>query len=195
MIKDHIRLLMIVLLLVIVMFSLFACLPSQSIELSQESFEEQSYPVSGSMSSVVDTTDDYGYPIDESQLDIEYYPENLEIPAPGQNTGVVTGRLLSINEEPYLAPALYLGKFINPSEPNADLPQVMSVTTATDPLAIQALDGTFLFTDVEPGQYGLLLWSPMNLIPVRDLNSTQDDNIIITVIAGEVTDLGDMLIE
>jgi len=54
--------------------------------------------------------------------------------------------------------------------------------------------GKFIFLDVEPGQYGLIIWTPMNLILVSEVSNPQLENIFI-VTAGEITDLGTIIIE
>lgn len=134
---------------------------------------------------------DAGYPVDRAEGDVyEEYPLSIEIPTPSGGKGVVTGQLVfSANQEPYLAPALYLGSYMQPEEDSGNLPQAISVTIETDPKAIQAQDGTFVFSDVEPGRYALFIWTPMNLMLIRDLEGSAGDYTFV-VAPGEILDLG-----
>jgi hypothetical protein len=146
---------------------------------------------------LVEVTGDTGYPIDEAEIKDYYeeYPLSVEIQTPTSDKGVVTGRLVtSANQEPYLAPALYLGNYLQPEEDREDIPQAISIATETDPKAIQAQDGTFVFSNVEPGEYALFIWTPMSLILVSDLDNFQGEKIII-VTAGEILDLGTINID
>jgi hypothetical protein len=50
-----------------------------------------------------------------------------------------------------------------------------------------------MFTDIEPGEYRLFLWSPMSLVLIKDVVTSEE--IVIFVTAGEITDLGDVVIQ
>ena len=137
-----------------------------------------------------------GYPILDQTSELkDYYPEELEIPEPGAQTGIVIGRLLlNGTDKPYLAPGIYLGKEIsNKDSSNNSIPSVISISPSSDPLAIQAQDGSFMFTDIQPGEYRLFLWSPMSLVLVKDAITSEE--IVIFVTASEITDLGDIVIQ
>jgi hypothetical protein len=152
------------------------------------------YPISTSDYSSL--SEETGYPVSDQGKELkDYYPEQLEIPQPDDQTGIVIGRLLdNASGEPYLAPGVYLGKEIsNKNKSNSSVPSVISLSPSSDPLATQAQDGSFLFTDIEPGEYRLFLWSPMSLVLVKDLKTSEE--IIIFVSAGEITDLGDIFIQ
>lgn len=176
---------------------LLSCKPDPLHEETTDALLPLAYPSSTETTLIENSDIDYGYPINEvQQYEIEYYPEVVVIPEPEQKTGVVFGRLLSANSnEPYLAPALYLGKLINPEETNENLPKAFSVTSEIAPKALQALNGTFVFTDVDPGPYGLFIWSPMGYFLVNDVTNVEDDQIIVIVTAGEQLDLGDIFVE
>jgi hypothetical protein len=116
-----------------------------------------------------------------------YYVTHLVVPTPSSGKAVVTGILLIGGEDkqPYLA-TLYLGPTIPPSTP--DYPPMISFSEKSDPLAVQDVDtGRFLFSDVSPGQYGMILWSPFGGNPLVDENG---DTILFSVNADEVKDLG-----
>ncbi len=115
------------------------------------------------------------------------YVSDLAIPTPSSGKAIVTGQLLVGGKggEPYLT-TLYLGPTLPPSTP--DYPPMISFSEATDKRAVQEVDtGRFLFTDVEPGQYAIIIWTPYGGNPLVDV---QDATILFTVNAGEVKDLG-----
>ena len=139
----------------------------------------------------------FGYPItnDETPDTFKSFPNTLEIPLPNDSSGIVTGKLIiESTNEPFLAPALYLGKIISINDANGiRTPVLLGISTDTDPKASQAKDGVFLFLSVEPGEYNLFIWSPMNLFPV-DYYSTSEGRNGIIVKPGELTDLGTIII-
>ena len=117
----------------------------------------------------------------------EYHVTNLVVPTPSSGKGVVTGRLLIGGEEghPYLA-TLYLASTIPPSTP--DYPPMISYSEENDPIAVQDVNtGRFLFSDVAPGQYAIIIWSPLGGFPLVDKEGA---SVIFTVSADEVKDLG-----
>jgi hypothetical protein len=153
------------------------------------------YPISTQVYSN-STKDDSAYPISIPTESLEnYYAEQLTIPEPDPEKGIVTGRLLLYStEEPYLAPGIYLGKEItDQSTSDETLPSVVSISPGSDPIATQAQDGTFLFTEIDPGEYRIFLWSPMSLVLLKDIFTSSE--IIVIVEPGEITDLGDIFIE
>jgi len=117
----------------------------------------------------------------------ENYVTKLVIPTPSSGKAVVTGQLLVGGEggEPYLA-TLYLGPTIPPSTP--DYPPMISFSETTDKRAVQEVGtGRFVFTDVTPGQYAIIIWTPYGGNPLVDTN---DATILFSVSADEVKDLG-----
>ncbi len=52
-------------------------------------------------------------------------------------------------------------------------------------------DGHFLVTDVPPGQYALILWTPHQSYPVIDPSDASRE-LVVTVTAGQVSDLGEL---
>lgn len=183
----------------ILIILLSACKPTQTILTTEEAPEEtvfSGYPGPDAIPDQQENIEDFGYPAFEQKPTIEYYPDSIVIPSPKPNTGVVTGRLLLLDtQEPFLAPALYLGEVINNANSGPNLPQVLSVTTGVDPVAVQSQNGIFVFSDINPGEYGIIIWTPMSLLPIRDVNSTENNIIIVKVDAGETTDLGDIFVE
>jgi hypothetical protein len=128
------------------------------------------------------------YPV--FQTGVESLPETLEIPVTNSETGIVMGKLLSISNDnkPYINVWLFLGNQIASNEDIKDAPVLVSISPTSDFHASQALDGGFLFTDVIPGKYSLVLWTPMNTSLLRD----EETNIYVSVEvkAGELVNLG-----
>jgi hypothetical protein len=117
----------------------------------------------------------------------ENFVTNLVIPTPNEGKAVITGQLLIGGEggEPYIA-TLYLGPTVAPSTPT--YPPMISFSEDTDLRAIQDVDtGRFVFTDVAPGQYAIILWTPYGGNPLVDENEA---TVMFSVSAGEVKDLG-----
>lgn len=136
-----------------------------------------------------------GYPGAETTLAVESsLPNTLSIPAPSTDSGIVTGVLLGESDNrPYIAPGLYLGKLIPSSDENSEVPPLIGLSTGSDPKAVQATDGAFLFTEVSPGEYIIIIWAPMSIVPIID-PETQSELIVI-VEAGKVTDLGTLFVD
>jgi hypothetical protein len=117
----------------------------------------------------------------------DYQVTNLVIPTPSSENGVVTGQLFVGGEggAPYIG-TLYLAKTLPPSTPG--YPPLIAFSEKSDQLGIQDVEtGKFLFTDVKPGQYAIIIWTPFGGNPLTDVKG---DSLIFTVNAGEVTDLG-----
>lgn len=112
----------------------------------------------------------------------------LDVPSPASGLGVVTGFLLVGGEggQPYFGNAVYLGHALAPSDPA--FPPMISLSESEDPLAVMDQTGRFLFVDVEPGTYGLVLWSPVGSAPMQD--PATGAYMIIEVKADQVIDLG-----
>jgi len=126
----------------------------------------------------------------ESPLEM---PEATELPSPPVPTpcagfGAVVGQLLTPGPggEPYLA-TLYLGRAVPPSQP--DYPPVIAFSEDTHPQAVQDADtGVFVFTDVLPGTYALVIWTPVANTVVQDPET--EATLLFEVTAGEISDLG-----
>jgi hypothetical protein len=174
-----------------------ACVENENNILQTESIISTVYPEPESTINSELANNQNSYPQNEdSSSNFDYYPEIVNIPTPNKDTGIVTGRILySSTQEPYLASALFLGKYIHPKEEIEGIPQMISINTEVSPKAIQAQDGTFVFTNVNPGDYGLFFWTPMGFIPVKESADSIDENIYIVITPGELIDLGTIRIE
>jgi hypothetical protein len=191
--KTKIHLNFFLFLLIFCSFLLSACEKNKTPESALESLISTTYPDINSSKNNNDNVNEI-YPIDEEYLNTrlnQEYPKTLIIPTPEQDTGIVFGKLVtSDSQEPYLAPMLYLGSYIHPEEEIEGMPRAFSLTTEVDPKAIQAQDGTFVFTNVPPGDYGLFIWTPMSLVLVKDSKNIKNENVVVIVQGGKLTDLG-----
>jgi hypothetical protein len=115
------------------------------------------------------------------------YVTQLVVPTPESGKAVITGKLLvgDENGKPYPA-SLYLASTLPPSTP--DYPPIIAFSEQTDQLALQDVDtGVFLFNNIVPGQYAIILWTPYGGNPLVDKNN---QTIMFTVNANELKDLG-----
>lgn len=117
-------------------------------------------------------------------------PTPIIIPTPGSDMGIVIGKLLTSDPDhkPYLA-SLYLGNTINPDKEG--FPPMVSLSEATDPLAVQDETGFFMFMNVKPGFYALIVWNPITSTVIQD--EKKENYRIFEVKPGETLDLGEVL--
>ena len=143
------------------------------------------YPVDATIDPEV-FSGDSGYPIDSPVAEAHVLQNDLEIPAPSNDTAIVHGILVSLSSgnEPYIAPTLYLGSIIT-TDTGVFLG---SISVNEDPEGLQASNGQFLFTDVPPGNYGLFIWTPVNAFIIKDEKTGEP--VVLEVTAGETIDLG-----
>lgn len=104
---------------------------------------------------------------------------------PSSGKATVRG-YIRITQSTVLLGELFLAKSVPTSEPGINL---LELDEATTPRALIERDsGQFIFTDIEPGEYGLIVWEPMNSFPVNDPDTQQ--TLFFEVKAGEIVDLG-----
>ena len=142
---------------------------------------------------------DFGsYPAPQAPEQIDprtRFPQGpLTIPPAKADTGVVRGRLIVADvavelalftEDIYLAPVIYM-------EGEIRLP-FLSLDESLDPkAALRSSDNEFVFTDVPPGEYGIIIHSPVSDTVVPDV---EYGFLIIEVVAGKVLDLGDLMLQ
>lgn len=136
-------------------------------------------------------TDAYPGPVSPTQDLMGAFPQAVNVPEPKEGLGVVTGRLIELStNQPYLAPTLILGTLVFASDPNA-APPLVGYSEETDPKATQDLSGKFIFTDIKPGSYGIVVWTPGSHTLVND---SQGNTVQVTVEAGKVVDLGNVYV-
>jgi hypothetical protein len=110
---------------------------------------------------------------------------NLSItPAPG--TGVVVGTLLDQNTlQPPPVTILYLEKSFD-----HDVPPVLYGPLNNQPRVDSSPDGSFSFASVAPGEYILVLYSPIDIYYAKQSDGRA---LLVQVQDGQVTDLGQVI--
>lgn len=152
---------------------------------------DEGYPITSSDAQYQSSNSNY--PAPDTTPYVLTYPDHLDTPQPSKNTGVVLGRLITDNgiTSPYLAPAIYLGRAIPADKP--EFPPLISLDIEIDPLAVQDKNGNFIFTSVQPGQYGLLLWSPYSQTLIVDPDN-EGFPLLIEVQQGSIVELGTIIV-
>ncbi|HSB65156.1 MAG TPA: hypothetical protein VLD65_01180, partial [Anaerolineales bacterium] len=117
----------------------------------------------------------------------QYFVDQLVVPSPGEGKAIITGQLLIDGDTSKpLITILYLSVVTPNSDPNK--PPVVNLKIDSDPIATQEIKtGKFVFSDVIPGQYALVIWSTSNFSVIEN---NAGDKLIIEPHANEVTDLG-----
>jgi hypothetical protein len=113
-------------------------------------------------------------------------------PTPSLGTGVVIGKLSSSSQTnfPYTAQDLYMGRLIPATQPNME--PAVAFTYGEDPATtVHNSDGTFAFTDVVPGTYALLIWTPGTSFVVE---APKGGLIKVVVETNKTTDLGTVVL-
>lgn len=126
------------------------------------------------------------YPSPEGGTIITATP--FTVPTPGSDTGVVTGKLVNVeNGEPMAFQTIYLGHkiYLTPGPGYTyGLQENSSPHTNTTP------DGEFAIGEVPPGEYILMIFTPFGASVVMQPNSDRELDVVI--VAGKVVDLGTM---
>jgi len=128
-------------------------------------------------------TDDGGdaiqSPLPTPQVDLPWDAE------PAEGAAIVRGRI-EIVQAGVLLGELYLAKAVPTTNPEVEL---LELDEDNSPRAqLDRSTGQFIFVDVEPGKYGLIVWEPMSSGPVPDPET--GETLFFEVSAGEVKDLG-----
>ena len=114
-----------------------------------------------------------------------------EIPVPSQDKGVLTGSLVQKGvdgnpDKPYEGLRVFLGSLIPSEDGKSTLARVNSLEA---PTTITDINGKFVFDDLEPDTYILVLQVPPNmLIKLNDPETGQD--MLVEIPGGKVTDIG-----
>jgi len=104
-------------------------------------------------------------------------------PTPG--TDILRGRI-EITSPTVLLGELFLAKAVSTSDPKVDL---LELDEANSPRALlNRKTGDFIFLNVEPGKYGLIVWEPMNSAPVNDPST--GETLFIELPPNHIVDVG-----
>jgi hypothetical protein len=146
----------------------------------------EGYPF-GPTSTPFDYSSEEGYPAPEATPYFLDLPDTIEIPEPGEETGVLVGQLLSPGPggEPYYG-TVYLARTITTDQEG--MPPIVAFSEGVDPSAEQDRTGRFVFKEIEPGTYALVIWTPVASTVISDLET--NEYRLFEIKAGEVTDVG-----
>jgi hypothetical protein len=111
---------------------------------------------------------------------------SLLIPTPGPESGVISGKILDSTTGKPFERNIFLSKNLTSDHP--ELPPLISFSYDSNPRAIQDDAGNFVFIDVPPGNYVLVLWSPADMDFVTEKGT--DKPLAIKVEQGKSLDLG-----
>ena len=159
---------------------------SESVSAENPTGETYPYPDSESSQAIYPAQNAYPYPEPSVVLDIESYATAGPVPTPASDKGVITGHLL-INGEPVSTVILYLADV---TKDDQGIERLAGFSRTSSPTAQVDLEGKFVFADVPPGRYGLVL----DTIHSAYLLHQPGEEIewLFEVIAGELLDLGNL---
>lgn len=124
-----------------------------------------------------------GYPEPNSDLGVELDATPGPVPEPSSSSGVVVG-VIQVNNEPIPNLTIYLAEVLTDGE---GLERVASYDRVMSPRAFTNEDGQFVFSNILPGRYGLVLDT---VLSAYLLHLPQEDTaMVITVEAGQVTEI------
>ena len=119
-----------------------------------------------------------------------FVPETPVPPTPGEGMGIVTGTLMrqlqGIPPSALADTTLFLAALL--TDESGQTSGLARLNEDTSPWVRTDEGGRFIFRDVAPGRYALIIKTPLTLQPVKDANTSRD--IVADVAAGDVVELG-----
>jgi hypothetical protein len=117
------------------------------------------------------------------------------IPTAAAGKGVVHGVLLHTNTQKPITEDEGIQLFLAPiMRSSNDAVTVAGLDKTTAPRALPDSNGTFVFTDVAPGEYALVLVTPLTESLIRDPADANRD-LIVKIAPDQTTDLGSLYIQ
>lgn len=134
------------------------------------------------------------YPEPQPEPTMPVSTEPLVVPAPSSNqVGVVTGTILRITEsgqqEPFTGGVIYLGPVLAADTGDEVM---VAVDKNTAPQSAFNIFGEFVFVDVPPGRYGLMVDVVQGTVLLNDPSGANNGDLIIEVVGGDTIDLGEL---
>lgn len=115
-------------------------------------------------------------------------------PQTSATTGAITGRIFINNEKGFRAiPGIIVG-LAEVLKGEDGVEKAAGYDPATAPTGEIGEDGTFVIDNVPPGRYGVILDAVTTSILAHEAENP-DNSLVITVEAGAVTDLGNLIYE
>lgn len=110
------------------------------------------------------------------------------VPAPGKDTGVVTGIAFSTKmNAPLPQVGVYLGEYMYLTPGPHYL---VTIREQGSPHTMSDDQGRFVIDQVPPGKYPLMLYTPFNSLVIPDAKGEKE--LVVEVKAGQVTDVGEI---
>lgn len=113
-------------------------------------------------------------------------------PQTSATTGAVTGRIFINNEKGFRAVTGILVGLAEVIKGEDGLEKAAGYDPATAPRGELRADGAFVLDNVPPGRYGIILDAVTTSLLAKEA-ANPDNSLVITVEAGQVTDLGDLV--
>ncbi|MFH1084400.1 MAG: hypothetical protein V1772_01375 [Chloroflexota bacterium] len=116
---------------------------------------------------------------------------NTPSPGKGNVIGAISRVPRGLPAEPMAGRALYLARLLENAQ--GQLAGIAGLDEKEAPLAVADDEGRFIFQDVEPGFYALIIKHPITLILAHDLLTDRD---VVTEVRPDITsDLGELQVE
>jgi len=128
----------------------------------------------------------YSPPYPEPDTEPEFYATPGSMPTPGSEWGIVTGRMLE-NGKPVVNLILYLAELLKDDKENE---AIASFDRVSSPRAYTDTEGRFVFSNIPPDRYGLVLDIVVDSYLLHHPDTEQQ--ILFYIAAGEKTDLGNL---
>lgn len=109
----------------------------------------------------------------------------------GVGVGSIEGRLISSSSGlPLQGQTVYLGEYL-PLDPGDEYLVTLEVEGSLNVKTNE--DGLFIISNVSPGNYPLLIWTPFRSLVIP--NDTLDKELNVVVLEGQTTQLGDLVVD
>ena len=124
----------------------------------------------------------------ESPIPTEEVVLPLFVPTPQPGTGIVIGSvIIETVGKPMASVEVFLGTPIGADEETP----LFGLDPSVAPSSVTDAYGRFVITDVPPGKYVVILWSPVNSIMARDVKNGTP--LVISVDDQRVVDVGELV--
>lgn len=137
---------------------------------------------------------EFGYPLSPTLSSPKFAPEGvvskIEVPTPSGKYIVITGRMVSSDYDgpPYIGD-IYLGFLVQAEQ--EDYPPIIKFSDDFSPKGIVDVEGNFYFSEVDAGDYALIIYSLGGTYIVLD---DSGETLYIKGEAGKSYDLGTIII-
>lgn len=171
--------------------------PSTTDSVATAPTTESGYPVaqaeSGYPGTAVTESGNDGYPAVAVPENTSPSPPNPErnIPAPAESAGAVGGVLYREIEDAGFTPVVPLGLYLGDVLTDSQGRQALISHGVDSPQAEIFQTGVFVFNNVAPGTYGLVIDIGVSQFPI---SGEDGQPILIEVVAGQALDLGQIIV-